>query len=74
MSYEQIQNIHLHPDMFTIDNQLATPTMKIKRLAVREDFYFELDMSHLLKLELCCLCLLMNILPHIYNEKLNIID
>ena len=38
MSYEQIQNIHLHPDMFTIDNQLATPTMKIKRLALREYF------------------------------------
>jgi long-chain acyl-CoA synthetase len=38
MTYEQIRNIHLHPELFTIDNQLATPTMKIKRLAVRDFF------------------------------------
>lgn len=38
MSYEQIRNIHLHPVIFSIDNELATPTMKIKRIAVREHF------------------------------------
>lgn len=38
MSYEQVRNIYLHPDMFSIQNNLATPTMKIKRLAVRKHF------------------------------------
>ena len=42
MYYEQIRNIYLHPEMFTIDNELATPTMKIKRLAVREYFKNEI--------------------------------
>ena len=38
MKYEQIKNIYLHPEAFSIDNELATPTMKIKRLAIREYF------------------------------------
>ena len=38
MSYEQVRNIYLHPEMFSLDNNLATPTMKIKRLAVRQHF------------------------------------
>ena len=38
MTYEQVKNIYLYPVMFSVENDLATPTMKIKRLAVREHF------------------------------------
>ncbi len=38
MSYEQIRSLYLHPEMFTLQNELATPTMKIKRLSVRQKF------------------------------------
>jgi len=38
MKYEQIKNIHLNPEMFSTVNNLATPTMKIKRLACRKVF------------------------------------
>ena len=38
MSYEQVRSVYLHPEMFTLQNELATPTMKIKRLAVRQKF------------------------------------
>lgn len=38
MSYEQVRNIHLHPKMMTLENGLATPTMKIKRQEVRKYF------------------------------------
>jgi len=38
MSYEQIRSIYLHPEMFSLQNELATPTMKIKRLSVRQKF------------------------------------
>lgn len=38
MSYEQIRSLYLHPEMFTLQNGLATPTMKVKRLTVRQKF------------------------------------
>jgi long-subunit acyl-CoA synthetase (AMP-forming) len=34
----QIRNIHLHPEMLTLENGLATPTMKVKRNEVRNYF------------------------------------
>ena len=38
MSYEQIKNVHLHTEMMTLENGLATPTMKIKRQEARKFF------------------------------------
>lgn len=38
MKYEQIKNVYLNPEMFSTVNNLATPTMKIKRLACRQVF------------------------------------
>ena len=34
----QIKNVYLNPEMFSTVNNLATPTMKIKRLACRQVF------------------------------------
>jgi long-chain acyl-CoA synthetase len=38
MSYERVKNIYLHSEPFTLENGLATPTMKIKRDQVRRQF------------------------------------
>jgi long-chain acyl-CoA synthetase len=41
--FEQVKNIHLHNDLFSVENGLLTPTMKAKRPQLTELFKSELD-------------------------------
>jgi long-chain acyl-CoA synthetase len=43
MSYEKIRNIHLHHEPFTLENNLATPTLKLKRISLRQYFKDSID-------------------------------
>ena len=45
MSYEKVKNIYLHADMFSLENGLATPTLKLKRINLR--VYFKNIVSRL---------------------------
>ncbi|EPY85607.1 long-chain-fatty-acid--CoA ligase 1 isoform 5 [Camelus ferus] len=42
-SFEQVKGISLHPELFTIDNGLLTPTMKAKRPELRNYFRSQID-------------------------------
>lgn len=41
--FEQVKNIYLHDDLFSIDNDLLTPTMKAKRPNLQKMFQEQLD-------------------------------
>ncbi len=38
MSYEKIRNIHVHHELFSLENNLVTPTLKLKRISLRSYF------------------------------------
>lgn len=42
-SFEQVKDIALHPELFSIDNGLLTPTMKAKRPELRNYFRSQID-------------------------------
>lgn len=42
-SFEQVRDIYLHPDPFSIQNNLLTPTLKAKRTELRKYFKPQLD-------------------------------
>uniref|UniRef100_A0A8D0XLW8 Long-chain-fatty-acid--CoA ligase n=1 Tax=Sus scrofa TaxID=9823 RepID=A0A8D0XLW8_PIG len=42
-SFEQVRGVSLHPELFSIDNGLLTPTMKAKRPELRNYFRSQID-------------------------------
>ncbi|CAG0898064.1 unnamed protein product, partial [Darwinula stevensoni] len=42
-SFEQVKDIYLHPDPFSIQNGLLTPTLKAKRPELRKYFHPQID-------------------------------
>uniref|UniRef100_A0A3Q2CKM1 Long-chain-fatty-acid--CoA ligase n=1 Tax=Cyprinodon variegatus TaxID=28743 RepID=A0A3Q2CKM1_CYPVA len=42
-SFEQVKDVHLHPELFTIENGLLTPTLKAKRLELKALFQPQID-------------------------------
>ncbi|XP_077381454.1 long-chain-fatty-acid--CoA ligase 1a isoform X3 [Festucalex cinctus] len=42
-SFEQVRDIALHPEMFSVQNGLLTPTLKAKRAELRNHFRVQID-------------------------------
>uniref|UniRef100_A0A665VEH4 Arachidonate--CoA ligase n=1 Tax=Echeneis naucrates TaxID=173247 RepID=A0A665VEH4_ECHNA len=42
-SFEQVKDLYLHPDQFTIENGLLTPTLKAKRAELKSLFQPQID-------------------------------
>lgn len=39
----QVKDVHLHPELFTIENGLLTPTLKAKRAELKTLFQPQID-------------------------------
>lgn len=44
-SFEQVKDIYLYPELFTVEAGLVTPTMKSKRVALKD--FFKKQLSHM---------------------------
>ncbi|KAM9832652.1 long-chain-fatty-acid--CoA ligase 5 [Neosynchiropus ocellatus] len=42
-SFEQVKDLHVHPEQFTIENGLLTPTLKAKRAELKALFQTQID-------------------------------
>ncbi|KAK2820668.1 hypothetical protein Q5P01_023627 [Channa striata] len=42
-SFEQVKDVYLHPELFTIENGLLTPTLKAKRAELKDLFQPQID-------------------------------
>uniref|UniRef100_A0A3P9JXU4 Long-chain-fatty-acid--CoA ligase n=1 Tax=Oryzias latipes TaxID=8090 RepID=A0A3P9JXU4_ORYLA len=42
-SFEQVKDVYLHPEMFTVENGLLTPTLKAKRAELKALFLPQID-------------------------------
>lgn len=43
MCFPQVKAVHIHTEMFSIENGLLTPTMKAKRNEMRQYFRSQID-------------------------------
>lgn len=43
LSPQQVKDIYLHPDLFSVQNGLLTPTLKLKRAELKSYFRPQLD-------------------------------
>ena len=41
--FEQVKKVHLYHELFSVDNDMATPTFKKKRVTIAQRFKEELD-------------------------------
>lgn len=44
--FEIVKKVHLHPELFSTDNDLLTPSMKLKRPQLKERFTAEIQQMY----------------------------
>jgi long-chain acyl-CoA synthetase len=44
--FEVVRAVHVHPELFTVENDLLTPTLKLKRHQASKHFKIPLDQMY----------------------------